>query len=66
MARRQLSAIVAAAVIALSTTVLAQGQLGTAAEAKAMLEKAVIAVKADKGLRRSRISIARTAASETA
>jgi serine protease inhibitor ecotin len=60
------SAIVAAAVIVLATTVLAQGQFGTAAEAKAMLEKAVIAVKADKGLRRSLISIARTAASETA
>jgi serine protease inhibitor ecotin len=60
------SAIVAAAVIVLATTVLAQGQFGTAAEAKAMLEKAVIAVKADKGLRRSLISIARKAASETA
>ena len=39
MARRRLSAIVAAAVIAFTTAVLAQGQFGTAAEAKAMLEK---------------------------
>ena len=33
---------------AFSTSAIAQGQFGTAAEAKAMLEKAVAAVKADK------------------
>jgi signal transduction histidine kinase len=48
MARLQFSTIIAAAVIALAMPVLAQGQFGTAAEAKAMLEKAVTAVKADK------------------
>ena len=36
------------AALALSTAVFAQAQFGTAAEAKAMLEKAVAAVKADK------------------
>jgi len=35
-------------IIALAGAVLAQAQYGTAAEAKAMLEKAVVAVKADK------------------
>jgi signal transduction histidine kinase len=40
-----LAAITSAAVSALA---VAQGQFGTAAEAKAMLEKAVAAVKADK------------------
>jgi signal transduction histidine kinase len=40
-----LSAFAAAA---LSTLAMAQGQFGTAAEAKAMLEKAIAAVKADK------------------
>ena len=48
MARLQFYAVVAAAVIALAIPVLAQGQFGTAAEAKAMLEKAATAVKADK------------------
>ena len=48
MARRQFATMVAAAAIALATAVLAQGQFGTAAEAKAMLEKAVGALKADK------------------
>ena len=38
----------ASAALAFSTTAFAQGQSGTAAEAKAMLEKAVAAVKADK------------------
>ena len=38
----------AAASLALGMNVLAQGQFGTAAEAKAMLEKAVAAVKTDK------------------
>jgi signal transduction histidine kinase len=48
MVHKQLAAMVAAAAIALATAVMAQGQLGTATEAKAMLEKAVVAVKADK------------------
>jgi signal transduction histidine kinase len=39
---------VATAASFLSMTALAQGQYGSAAEAKAMLEKAVAAVKADK------------------
>src|SRR5216684_1396341 len=39
---------VSAAALTLSTPAFAQGQFGTAAEAKAMLEKAVAAVKADK------------------
>jgi hypothetical protein len=38
----------AATAAALSVATLAQGQFGTATEAKAMLEKAVTAVKADK------------------
>jgi Single Cache domain 2 len=38
----------AASVAALTSVTLAEGQFGTAAEAKAMLEKAVAAVKADK------------------
>src|SRR6476620_1536132 len=37
-----------AAVAAFAATAAAQGQFGTSAEAKAMLEKAVAAVKADK------------------
>jgi hypothetical protein len=40
--------ISAALSVALSAPIFAQGQSGTAAEAKAMLEKAVAAVKADK------------------
>ena len=47
MIRTLLAGIVAATAIALSTA-FAQAQFGTAAEAKAMLEKAVTAVKADK------------------
>jgi len=43
------SVIVATATIAVSAfSALAQGQFGTAAEARAMLDKAVAAVKADK------------------
>src|SRR5215471_21574134 len=38
----------ASSVVMLSVPVVAQAQWGTAAEAKAMLEKAVAAVKADK------------------
>ena len=41
-------ALAAVACAAFSTLAIAQGQFGTAAEAKAMLEKAVAAVKADK------------------
>jgi hypothetical protein len=40
--------VVSAAVFTLSTPAFAQQQLGSAFEAKAMLEKAVFAVKADK------------------
>ncbi len=39
---------VALSIMAVATLVAAQAQFGTAAEAKAMLEKAVAAVKADK------------------
>jgi signal transduction histidine kinase len=39
---------IASAAIALASAAFAQAQFGTAAEAKAMLEKAVAAVKADK------------------
>jgi signal transduction histidine kinase len=46
MFRNLAFAAVACAAIAMSA--IAQGQFGTAAEAKAMLEKAVAAVKADK------------------
>jgi hypothetical protein len=48
MIRSLMFAAAAAAAIALSPTAFAQGQLGTADEAKAMLTKAVAAVKADK------------------
>ena len=47
MLRTLLIGTVAVSVIALSTA-FAQGQFGTAAEAKAMLDKAVAAIKADK------------------
>src|SRR5262245_5455767 len=46
MVRRMFTAVAVAALAA--TAAVAQGQYGTAAEAKAMLEKAVAAVKADK------------------
>ena len=45
---RKLAIALAAASFTLFTSALAQGQYGTAAEAKTMLEKAVAAVKADK------------------
>jgi signal transduction histidine kinase len=48
MVRKLLAAATVTAVIALATPLIAQAQFGTAAEAKAMLEKAVAAVKADK------------------
>jgi hypothetical protein len=41
------AALVASAALAFSTTAFAQGQFGTAAEAKAMLEKAVTELKAN-------------------
>jgi signal transduction histidine kinase len=49
MLRKLLAAAAATVVIALAGTALAQAQFGSAAEAKAMLEKAVTALKADKG-----------------
>ena len=48
MLRKLMTGVVASLAIGLSAAALAQGQFGTAAEAKAMLEKAVAAVKADK------------------
>src|SRR5438132_12932365 len=48
MIRKLAVAMVATAALAMATAAFAQGQFGTAAEAKAMLEKAVAAVKADK------------------
>src|SRR5260370_1152732 len=48
MLRKLMIGTVSAAALALSTAAFAQGQFGTAAEAKAMLEKAVAAVKADR------------------
>ena len=48
MVRTFVIAAASAAVLTLSPPVFAQGQLGTADEAKAMLLKAVAAVKADK------------------
>src|ERR1700757_1501705 len=48
MLRKLMIRAIAIVALALSTTVYAQAQSGTAAEAKAMLEKAVAAVKADK------------------
>ena len=49
MMRKHLMAAASAAVLAVPVTALAQqGQLGTAEEAKAMLMKAVAAVKADR------------------
>ncbi len=52
MSRRMLLAVVPAAALAASAVVVAaqaqQGQFGTAAEAPAMLDKAVAAVRADK------------------
>jgi signal transduction histidine kinase len=48
MIKKSLSVFAAMATVALVTVAIAQGQFGSAAEAKAMLEKAVTAVKADK------------------
>ena len=48
MLRRYVIGALATAAIALSTAAVAQSQFGTAAEAKAMLDKAAAAVKADK------------------
>jgi len=48
MLRRYVIGALATAAITLSAAALAQAQFGTSAEAKAMLEKAVAAVKADK------------------
>jgi len=48
MTRRLMIGAVAAAALSLSTTAFAQQQFGTAQEAKAMLDKAVAAVKANK------------------
>jgi Single Cache domain 2 len=48
MRRKLLIGALAGVAIALAGAALAQAQYGTAAEAKAMLEKAVAAVKADK------------------
>ena len=48
MLRRYVIGALATAAITLSAAALAQAQFGTAAEAKAMLEKAAAAVKADK------------------
>ena len=48
MLRKVMIGALASLAMALSTAAFAQAQFGTAAEAKAMLEKAVTAVKADK------------------
>jgi hypothetical protein len=50
MIRTFMIAAASAAVLTLSSTSFAQGQLGTADEAKAMLDKAVAAVKADQAV----------------
>jgi Single Cache domain 2 len=50
MVRSFMIAAASAAVVALSPTAFAQGQFGTADEAKAMLTKATAAVKADEAL----------------
>jgi hypothetical protein len=49
MVRKLLAAVTATAIITFASMAWAQSQFGTAAEAKALLEKAVAAVKADKG-----------------
>ena len=48
MIRKLAAAAVATVGLAIATAAFAQAQFGTAAEAKAMLDKAVAAVKADK------------------
>ena len=47
MLRKLIVSAVGAAALALSANAIAQGQFGTAAEAKAMLEKAVTEIKAN-------------------
>ncbi len=47
MLRKLMLGAIASAALAFSTTAFAQGQFGTAAEAKAMLEKAVTELKAN-------------------
>ena len=49
MMRSLLAAAAAAVALAFASTAISQSQFGTAAEAKAMLEKAATALKADKG-----------------
>jgi signal transduction histidine kinase len=48
MMRNLFAAVAAMVAVAFATTAIAQGQFGTAAEAKAMLQKAAAALKADK------------------
>ncbi len=48
MLRKFLIGTAALSALTLSTSVFAQAQFGTAAEAKAMLDKAVVSIKADK------------------
>jgi hypothetical protein len=50
MVRALMIAVASAAVLGLSPTAFAQGQFGTADEAKAMLTKVVAAVKADQAV----------------
>jgi hypothetical protein len=57
MIRTFMIAAASAAVLTLSSTSFAQGQLGTADEAKAMLDKAVAAVKADQAVALEHFSI---------
>src|SRR5258705_6045179 len=47
MLRKLMTGVLAAVVMALAGAVAAQGQFGTAAEAKAMLEKAIAELKAN-------------------
>ena len=46
---KKISALALLIIAAVAVTAIAQGQFGTAGDAKAMLEKAVAALKADKG-----------------
>ncbi len=65
MFRKLVVAAVPAFVLAFATASFAQGQSGTRAEAQAMLEKAVAALKADQ-TKRLLTSIPQAAPSETA
>lgn len=49
MIKTMFAAVIAAAALMFATTAISQGQFGSSAEAKSMLEKAVTALKADKG-----------------